>query len=163
MALAERVGWKMPYSGGRPSVFDQELPIFERYFAGGSTTLRGLGLDEAGPTARVGNVIVPGGGQLMTIGNIEYRLPLALADNRGNRRLWGAIFYDTGNVFERPGDFTLRDFTHTAGAGLRFQTPLGPVRLDVGFNLRPRLRLQADGAQLPEKRVHLFFTLGQTF
>ena len=99
----------------------------------------------------------------MTVGNVEYRVPLALPDSRGNRRLGGAIFYDTGNVFERPTDFTLRDFTHTAGAGLRFQTPLGPVRLDVGFNLRPKFRLQDDGSESREKRIHVFFTLGQTF
>ena len=99
----------------------------------------------------------------MTIGNLEYRIPLALPDSRGNRRVGGALFYDTGNVFERPSDFTLRDFTHTVGGGLRFQTPLGPVRLDVGVNLFPKVQLLSDGTQTREQRVHVFFTLGQTF
>src|SRR5262249_43991088 len=70
LAMAERIGWKVPYPGGRPTIFDQELPISERYFAGGSNTLRGFGLDEAGPTAQFGNVVVPGGGQMLTIGNL---------------------------------------------------------------------------------------------
>ena len=61
VALSSRIGWKVPFDD------TAELPITERYFAGGSTTLRGFGIDEAGP---------PGGGQLLTIGNVEYRVPL---------------------------------------------------------------------------------------
>ena len=72
----------------------------------------------------------------MTIGNLEYRVPLALPDSRGNRRLGGALFYDTGNVFERPSDFTLKEFTHTAGAGLRFviRDPKGTARAPVLYH-----------------------------
>jgi outer membrane protein assembly complex protein YaeT len=147
LAFSERIGLKIPY--GQTA----ELPITERYFAGGSTSLRGFGLDEAGP---------PGGGQLLTIGNVEYRAPFA------NLALWdlglgGAFFYDTGTVFERPSDFSLKDFTHSAGAGLRVQTPLGPVRFDVGVNLFPRTKLDSAGVPVREGRVHMFFTLGHTF
>jgi outer membrane protein insertion porin family len=144
-AISSRVGWKLPYGD------DDELPITERYFAGGSTTLRGFGLDEAGP---------PGGGQLLTLANLEYRIPfkkLSIGE------LGGALFYDTGNVFERPRDFSPADFTHSIGPGLRFQTPLGPVRFDIGFNLRPKLRVQADGQTQRERTTHLFFTLGHAF
>jgi outer membrane protein insertion porin family len=148
LALSSRLGWKVPYAD------TPDLPITERYFAGGSTTLRGFGVDEAGPR---------GGGQLLTIGNVEYRVPLK--SFRDQMVLSGAAFYDTGNVFERPQDFELNEFTHSAGLGLRLRTPLGPVRFDVGFNLNPKLRESIDepGLLELEKRVHYFITLGQAF
>ena len=145
LALSSRIGWKIPYG------VTDELPITERYFAGGSTTLRGFGLDEAGP---------PGGGQLLTVGNLEYRVPIksfSIGD------LGGVVFYDAGNVFERPSDFSLRNITHSAGPGLRFKTPLGPVRFDVGFNLRPKTRINEEGVPVREGRTHFVFTLGHIF
>ncbi|HET9216251.1 MAG TPA: outer membrane protein assembly factor BamA, partial [Terriglobia bacterium] len=145
LALSSRLGWKVPYAD------TPDLPITERYFAGGSTTLRGFGVDEAGP---------PFGGQLLTIGNVEYRVPLK-SFTVGT--LSGAAFYDTGNVFERPQDFELSEFTHSAGLGLRFRTPLGPVRFDVGFNLNPKLRVNEFGLPERQERVQYFITLGQAF
>lgn len=145
LAMSGRVGWKLPYGQ------DDELPITERYFAGGSTTLRGFGLDEAGP---------PVGGQLLTIGNVEYRVPLKRIFIG---ELGTAVFYDTGNVFDKPSNFSLGGFTHNAGVGIRFQTPLGPVRVDFGLNLHPRVRLNNEGNLEREKRGHLFFTLGHAF
>jgi outer membrane protein insertion porin family len=145
LAMASRLGWKVPYGN------TLELPITERYFAGGSTTLRGFGVDEAGP---------PGGGQLVTIQNVEYRVPLK-SFSFGS--LGGAVFYDTGNVYERPSDFTFTEYTHSAGFGLRFLTPLGPVRFDTGFNLNPQIRIDESGLPMREGRVHYFFTLGQAF
>jgi outer membrane protein assembly complex protein YaeT len=145
LAFSSRIGYKIPYGD------TLELPITERYFAGGSTTLRGFGLDEAGPA---------GGGQLLTIGNAEYRVPFK---SFSIGELGGALFYDTGNVFVRPGLFALKDFTHSAGLGLRFKTPLGPVRFDVGFNLFPKTRIDENGVPVREERTHYFFTLGHTF
>ncbi len=130
----------------------QQLPATERYFAGGSTTLRGFGLDEARPPSDLNLE----GGNVMTIGNVEYRFPLRRAPISG---LGGALFYDTGNVFRRIPDVSLLDFTHTAGFGLRYQTPVGPVRLDLGINLNPKKR--PDGT--PEPRFKVFFTLGNAF
>src|SRR5205085_4792815 len=89
IATSVRVGWKHPYAG------DVDLPISERYFAGGSSTLRGFKLDDAGPQA---------GGQFLAIGNLEYRFPLRFFPIRN---FFGAVFYDTGNVFETPADFSL--------------------------------------------------------
>ena len=71
----------------------------------------------------------------------------------------GAIFYDTGNVFRRMAAVSLSQFTHTAGFGLRYQTPFGPARLDFGFNLQPGI--QPDGT--PQPRMKVFFTLGNPF
>ena len=96
----------------------------------------------------------------MTLGNIEFRKALRSVPISG---FGGALFYDTGTVFERPSDFKLRKFTHTAGLGLRYQTPLGPVRLDMGINLRPKTRLRSDGTLKPDERIKFFFTLGNTF
>jgi outer membrane protein assembly complex protein YaeT len=145
IAFSTRIGFKNPYGE------DHELPITERYFAGGSTTLRGFSTDEAGP---------PGGGQLMTLANLEYRVPfktLSIGE------IGGAFFYDSGNVFEQPSQFSFGDFTNSAGLGLRFLTPLGPIRFDVGFNLNPRLRVQRDGSTKREETVKAFFTLGHAF
>jgi len=64
------------------------------------------------------------------------------------------VFYDTGNVFVQPSKFKLALFTHTIGTGLRYKTPLGPIRVDMGFNLR---------AKSNEQKYHVFFTLGHAF
>ena len=142
LAASARVGWKPPYGG------DTELPISERFFAGGSTTLRGFKQNEAGPYA---------GGQLMTIGNVEYRFPVKFIPLNNLR---GGVFYDTGNVFERPSDFSLSDFTHSVGAGLRYITPIGPIRLDIGFNLNPQQNTPPKPA---DRKFAVLFTLGHAF
>jgi len=154
MATSFRFGWNYPF--GKTAQFapgqTQQLPAIERYFAGGSTTLRGLGLDEASPPS---NPLMEGGNAL-TIANVEYRVPLPRAPISG---LVGALFYDTGNVFPRIGAIHFSEFNHSAGFGLRYVTPFGPVRLDFGFNLNPSL--QPDGTLAP--RMKVFFTLGNPF
>jgi outer membrane protein insertion porin family len=154
IAISGRIGWKQPYGG------DTELPISERFFGGGSTTLRGFDSYEAGPVKN-GRLI---GGQLMTIGNLEYRVPLSFIPFRN---LQGAVFYDTGNVFEHYSDFALTEFTHSVGTGLRYITPIGPIRFDVGFTLRPKPSF-LDFSQSPPKEViparyAVHFTLGHAF
>jgi len=123
-----RLGVARPY--GRSTT----IPISERFFAGGSTTLRGFGFEQAGPRApdpnRPGQTR-PIGGNALALVNAELRFPLLRA-----LRLAGAIFYDGGNVFARISDMSLGDFTHTLGIGLRIKTPLGPLRLDFGALLR---------------------------
>ena len=97
---------------------------------------------------------------MLTIANVEYRVPFK---KFSIGELGGALFYDTGNVFERPSDFSLTDFTHSAGVGIRFQTPLGPVRFDVGFNLHPRIRVQNDGTSVREDSHKAIFHAGARF
>jgi outer membrane protein assembly factor BamA len=141
LANAWRLGWLEPFG---PTV---RPPITERYFAGGSTTLRGFDLDQAGPID---------GGNVMAIMNLEYRFPIPVFRIKD---LGAAFFYDGGNAFRALSDVTWDEVTHTGGAGLRYNTPLGPIRFDMGINLRPKLRL--DGMR--EERVQFFFTLGHTF
>jgi outer membrane protein insertion porin family len=147
-ATSFRFGWNHPY--GLTNQFapgqTQKLPPTERYYAGGSTTLRGFGLDEANPS----------GGNVMTIGNFEYRVPLRVFPISG---VGGALFYDTGNVFASIPDIHLREFKHNVGFGLRYQTPVGPARLDFGFNLNPQRRSD----QTKEPLMKVFFTLGNPF
>jgi outer membrane protein insertion porin family len=154
LATSFRFGWNHPY--GRTAEFApgqrQQLPATERYFAGGSTTLRGFSLDLARPSS----MLDLQGGNVMTIGNVEYRIPLRNLPLGG---LGGALFYDTGNVFPKIADVHLSEFTHTVGFGFRYQTPVGPARLDFGFNLKPEKR--PDGT--PEARLKVFFTLGNPF
>ena len=147
--------------------FDLLLPISERFFSGGSTTLRGFGYEEAGPRQvvvpegqfrdRQGKLVglnpftVPIGGNAMVIMNLEARVPLT-------RDLQVVPFYDGGNVFRglgdvfhpkpitRSGNF-LADvnaqnlrvrWSHTVGLGFRVKTPLGgALAVDYGFLMNP--------------------------
>jgi outer membrane translocation and assembly module TamA len=84
--------------------------------------------------------------------------------------LGGALFYDTGNVFPNISSIHLSEFTHTGGFGLRYQTPLGPVRVDFGINLDPKLRSRDPNTIQPgqplyfrEDRFKVFFTLANPF
>ena len=140
LAASMRFGCNHPFG----STTQTGLPPTERYFAGGSTTLRGYGFDDA----------QPGGGNVLTLGNLEYRFPLRFSPISGMR---GAVFYDTGNVFPQLSAVNLARFSHTVGYGFRYQTPLGPVRLDFGVNLNPNVN------GVTTSRVHVFFTLGNPF
>jgi outer membrane protein insertion porin family len=90
----------------------------------------------------------------LILGNLEYRVPLRGLPLSG---LGGALFYDTGNVFPRIQDIHMGRMSHSVGFGFRYLTPLGPVRLDVGINLKPNVN------GLNAGRLHVFFTLGNPF
>lgn len=139
LATSFRLGLIGPY-GSTP-----EVPISERFFAGGSTTLRGFGLDLAGPLDLDSNK--PLGGNALILANAELRVPVT-----GNFAV--APFYDTGNVFARIRDIRVSSFSNTLGFGLRYKTPFGPLRVDFGFNLSPP-------AGLPTRQI--FFTIGNPF
>ena len=119
------------------------VPLPERFYAGGGTSLRGFGLNQAGP--RDPTTGFPVGGLALLIFNQELRFPMRLPFI-GNR-LGGTIFYDGGNVYDdiyhinlawKSKSMTdLNYWSNTVGFGLRYPTPVGPVRLDIGFLLNP--------------------------
>jgi outer membrane protein insertion porin family len=103
------------------------IPIHERFFAGGSNSFRGTRFDELGPKDPITKQ--PIGGKALIILNIEFTFPLLPAF----KDLYGAIFYDTGNVWERRKLVSLSTFQNTLGMGLRYRTPLGPIRLELAW------------------------------
>ena len=116
---------------------DALLPIAERYFAGGATTLRGFALDEASPKRKIplsnGDVVdgEPIGGNVLALLNLELRFPIL-----GNLR--GVVFSDNGNVYRRLQVIELLHWRYNMGFGFRYDTPLGPLRVDYGFKLDRR-------------------------
>lgn len=102
------------------------VPIFERFFAGGSKTIRGYRERKVGPLDSVTND--PIGGESMIVGNAELTIPLV------DFLKW-AFFYDTGNVWKEMEDIGSSGFKSGVGTGLRFKTPIGPINLDYGYPL----------------------------
>jgi outer membrane protein insertion porin family len=119
VALSARVGLAGPFGDSRT------LPIEERFFAGGSTTVRGYRENRLGPLDAKGN---PTGGNAAVVLNAEWRFPLW-------RWLGGAVFLDTGAVASEVDRLSPDHFRSGAGAGLRVSTPVGPLRADVGYPL----------------------------
>jgi outer membrane protein insertion porin family len=129
---------------------DPDLPISERFFAGGSSSLRGFDTDYAGPLDPGSNK--PLGGNALIVGSMEIRIPLF-------RFMRLAGFYDTGNVFRSIRDISAHGFSHTLGGGLRIKTPFGPLRADYGYNLN----LSSDLIHRGLNRRHFFITIGPPF
>jgi outer membrane protein assembly factor BamA len=139
------------------------VPISERFFSGGADSLRGFPLNGAGPqvlatlctkvndpASCTTQITAPTGGHELFILNSEGRFPLPLKKGLGV-----VAFYDGGNVYSSIGfSHFLSNYSNTVGLGLRYQTRVGPVRIDVGQNLNPVPGL---------KSTQLFITLGQSF
>jgi outer membrane protein assembly complex protein YaeT len=141
-------GIRLGLARGLEAQRDQQVAVFGRstelFQAGGPTSLRGYALDSVGPPGPAHGVSRGGEALLVLNEELRYLHP------------WGigaAVFYDVGNVFARVQDidFTLR---HSIGAGLRYQSPIGMLRVDVGFPLNPRPT---------DRPVQWFFALGQAF
>jgi len=126
-----------------PAITEEIIPLPERFFAGGGTSLRGFGLNQAGP--RDPCTGFPVGGLAVLIFNQELHFPMKLPFV--GSRLGGTIFYDGGNVYtdvnhisaawKSPSLTDLNYFSHTVGFGFRYPTPVGPVRVDFGYQLNP--------------------------
>ena len=129
---------------------DPYLPVSERFFAGGSSSLRGFDTDYAGPLDPDSNK--PLGGNALFVGSIEVRVPLFSFVHI-------AGLYDTGNVFRTISEVNFHDFSHTLGGGLRIKTPFGPLRADYGWNMNLSQDLMRRGL----KRGHFFITVGPPF
>lgn len=123
---------------------DAQLPISERFFIGGRTTVRGYALDTLGPKGFDG---APTGGNAMVIINAEVRFPLH--DNFA-----GALFVDSGNVWQSLSDMDITDLKKTTGLGILYRTPVGPLRLDYAVKL---------DRKSGESDSEWHFTLGYSF
>ncbi len=118
-------------TGGRPGI-----PLAERLYSGGSTSIRAFPDFQAGPRDLATGF--PLGGNALFINNLELRFPL-YGDN-----LAAVLFHDAGNVYDTLSDFSLRfrqrnlrDFDYMVqdvGIGFRYRTPIGPIRLDLSFS-----------------------------
>ena len=140
IAVAGRLGLAWTLGADEPAL----VPITERFFAGGATSLRGYKLDRAGPLDPSG---YPVGGNMLIVGNVEVRFPIL-----GSLR--AAVFSDHGGVYSEVRSFRLPDLGHNLGAGLRWNTPLGPLRFDYGIRL---------GDIGDAQRGQWHFTIGHAF
>jgi len=131
---------------------DRQVPFYKRYFLGGSSSLRGWGRFEVGPTSGFG---LPIGGHTMLEGSSEMRFPIA-------GRVSAVAFLDYGNVWPGAWDFHVDDLRYAVGPGLRYLTGIGPIRVDAGYQLNPIPNLRVDGR--PERRHwRLHLSVGQAF
>jgi outer membrane protein insertion porin family len=171
------------------------LPLAERFFSGGGTSHRGFGLNQAGP--RDPTTGFPLGGAALFVNNIELRTPPpTLPFFQDNMSF--AIFHDAGNIFTNGHDMfhnllhwsqknpqvCLQEATkidcnynyisHAIGVGVRYKTPVGPVRFDFGYNLNPpafpsQKTTTVNGVTNtvfdPQHASHfnVYFSIGQTF
>jgi len=108
-------------------LFDKKLPLYERFYVGGIYTIRGLEFGGAGPRDNATGDVV--GGTEEIIFNAEYIFPVF-----PDIKLKGVAFFDTGNSYEKFRDFG--NLRYTGGAGIRWMSPMGPIRLEWGYNLR---------------------------
>jgi outer membrane translocation and assembly module TamA len=166
------------------TAFDS-IPLPERFFAGGATSNRGFPDYQAGP--RDPNTGFPLGGTALFFNQTELRFPL-IGDNIG-----GVLFHDMGNAFSTLRNMSFRvtqendqdfDYTvHATGFGLRYKTPIGPVRIDLAYSINPPRFFGFQGSETdlvnagvnpcagtPSKCVQqsvshfqFFFSIGQTF
>jgi outer membrane protein insertion porin family len=115
--------------GYAQGIFSKEVPLYERFYVGGIYTVRGLDFGEAGPKDPATND--PIGGTTQLIFNTEYIFPIL-----PEMKLKGLVFADAGSAYENFQDFgSLR---YTSGAGLRWISPMGPIRIEWGYNIQKK-------------------------
>jgi outer membrane protein assembly complex protein YaeT len=144
------VGWQTILAGRlKVGVADaigstKNFPLFERFFAGGQASVRGFERRRLGP---LNSADEPLGGLSLLEGSLEVRRPIW-------RELGGALFIDLGQVSLQPYDIPVDDLRFAGGFGLSYTTPVGPVRLDMGFPLNRRGN---------ERAWEIHFSIGASF
>lgn len=138
-----KAGYIEPVAGGR-------LPLYERFYLGGMNSVRGFDYYTISPRTPEGEFV---GGNKMLLFNLELQFPIVR-----DAGLMGVVFYDAGNAFGLPPDnkenFDLFDLRDSAGAGFRWFSPIGPLRIEWGKNLHP---------QPGEDSSNWEFAIGQMF
>jgi outer membrane protein assembly factor BamA len=182
-ARSLRIGTESPYGSLG------FIPLPERYFVGGSNSHRGFAINQAGPRDSFSGS--PLGGDAMIVNNMELRLPPTPLPWVGDD-LSFVLFHDIGNAFGTANQmwknllrFNQRDqqscrdlsaaatcdfsyMSQAVGTGVRYRTPIGPVRVDLGYNLNPPvfpIKEPSSGAPHYEQVRHFnfYFSIGQTF
>ncbi len=145
-SLSKRVVLAASLRGGAAKGFGntRELPIVERFFLGGRTTIRGYEQDTLGPKGTDGT---PTGGNAFIMGNIEFR-------NDVGKGFGLVAFLDGGNVWEKMEGVDITKLKYTTGLGLRYNTPVGPFRLDYGYKL---------DREIGESKSEIHFSIGHAF
>jgi outer membrane protein insertion porin family len=131
------------------------IPIYERYFIGGADTVRGYSERELGPRDTTG---APLGGNAFLVGNVELR-------HRLYKQLFGVVFFDAGQLYlADPGHVWphmriehIDDFRYASGFGIRFHSPIGAIRLELGYKLNP------SGGTGFLDRAGIDFSIGELF
>jgi outer membrane protein insertion porin family len=199
-ARQTRFGVIAPFAAPAGISAQESVPLPERFYAGGADSLRAFPYNQAGPRD-IGAPLVPGGpsseptgfplgGNALFVNNLELRFPF-IGEN-----IQGVLFHDMGNVFSSVGNISFRfhqnnaqDFNymvHAAGFGVRYRTPVGPVRADFAYSINPPSYVGFSGtpaqllncnpnvpqSQLPSycqstpqniSHFQFFFSIGQTF
>ncbi len=135
-------GWYFPlfwdttfFANGKAGYMTQnaggDLPLYEKFYLGGINSIRGFKYNTISPTdPATGQVI---GGEQMVQFNFEYIFPLVQKFG-----LKGLVFFDAGNVFSKDQTMDLGNLRKSAGVGIRWYSPIGPLRLEWGWNLEPK-------------------------
>jgi outer membrane protein assembly complex protein YaeT len=133
------------------------LPIFKRLFLGGANTVRGYAFQELPPLDADGN---PLGGQTAVNANLELRYPIY-------RKLRGVAFMDLGQVDPDPFRVDMSEIRYSCGAGLRYNTPVGPIRFDFGYKLNPPTGKDVGDLTRPDATIgdrwRIYLSIGQAF
>lgn len=134
---------------GVADAYDDTLrvPIYERFFLGGANTVRGYRERRLGPRD-AGNGDPVGGNAYWTV-NVEETFPIY------PNLIKGALFFDVGGLYEEIEDFGDGDVFSGTGVGVRIKTPIGPVKLDMGYPL--------DDVPNEEKKLRFYFSISQGF
>lgn len=198
LARQTQFGMIIPFSPPSGLTAQQSVPLPERFFGGGADSLRAFPFNQAGPRD-TGAPVTPGGptsqptgfplgGNALFFNNVEWRFPL-IGEN-----IRGVLFHDMGNVFSTLSDISFRfrqksveDFdymVHAVGMGIRYRTPVGPIRVDFAYSINPPafvgfkgtplelLQCNPGASQVPGvcqgvrqnvSHFQFFFSIGQTF
>jgi outer membrane translocation and assembly module TamA len=137
---------------GAGTIIVNDLPASERFYAGGDTTVRGFALDRLGTPETIDPAGFPKGGQGLAVLNAELRVPV--------RGVLGMVaFIDAGNVFPTLDEMDLTELRAAVGFGIRYRSPVGPIRVDLGIKLDRRMLPTGER----ERPTALHISLGQAF